>query len=330
MADPPRVTVCIPTYDRTRWLARAIESVLAQTFTEFRLEIHDDATPGPGVREVVAQFDDPRIVLIEHERNAGIVGNFTRSLLAADSDYVLQLGDDDEARPELLETTVAALDRHSTAGMVHARIDLIGPDGELLDADVDWNGPRGHPPVEPGREFIRRAMGERGRVCTSTALIRRSAVPEGGFLQEDFPPFDFAFWMRMAMTWDIAFVGRTLCRYRLHPESHSAGVSEYRGASYVPGFATLQEIQRARRRQIARTADPSERRTLSRLARRGFRRELLDVIRDATLPERSRGATLGGLAAAVRAEPSLLADGAAWRTLAASLAGRRLAGRARR
>jgi glycosyltransferase involved in cell wall biosynthesis len=330
MAEPPRVTVCIPTYDRTRWLARAIESVLAQTLTAFRLEIHDDATPGEDVRQVVARFDDPRIVLIEHERNAGIVGNFTRSLLAADTDYVVQLGDDDEARPELLAATVRALDRHPSAGMAHARFDLIGPEGELLEADAAWIGPRGHPPLEPGREFIRRSMGERGRVCASTALIRRSAVPEGGFLEEDFPPFDFACWMRLAMAWDIAFVDQTLCRYRVHTQSHSAGVSEYRGAAYAPGIETLRGIQGARRRQIARTDDAGERRVLTRLARRGFRRELIDVVRDATLPERARGATLKGLAAALRAEPSLFADVAAWRTLAASLAGRRLAGRARR
>lgn len=330
MSEEPRVTVCIPTYDRTRWLARAIDSVLAQTFTAFRLEIHDDATPGPGVRDVVTGYDDPRVVLIEHEQNAGIVGNFTRSLLAADTDYVIQLGDDDEARPELLAATVAALDRHASAGMVHARIDLIGPEGELLGADVDWNGPRGHAPVEPGREFIRRAMGERGRVCTSTALIRRSAVPEAGFLQEDFPPFDFAFWMRMAVNWDIAFLERTLCSYRVHPESHSAGVSEYRRASYVPGFETLRSIHGVRRRQIARTTDPSERRVLSRLARRGSRRELVEAVREATLPERSRRATVSGLAAAMRAEPTVLIEGAAWRTLAASIAGPRMVGRVRR
>ena len=305
--------------------------MLAQTFTAFRLEIHDDATPGPGVRDVVAGFDDPRIVLIEHERNAGIVGNFTRSLLAADTDYVIQLGDDDEARPELLAATVAALDRHQGAGMAHARFDLIGPEGELLE--------RRHC-LDRARAAIRRSSpaasssaarwASAGASARRPTLIRRSAVPEGGFLQEDFPPFDFACWMRIAMDWDIAFVDQTLCRYRVHTQSHSAGVSEYRGASYVPGIETLRGIQGARRRQIARTADPSERRVLKRLARQGFRRELLEAVRDATLPERSRGATLSGLAAAVRAEPSLLAHGAAWRTLAASLAGRRLVGRARR
>jgi glycosyltransferase involved in cell wall biosynthesis len=325
-----RVTVCIPTYDRTRWLGNAIESVIAQTFTDFRLEIHDDATPGTAVRDVVAGFDDPRVVLVEHDRNVGIVGNFTRSLLRAETEYVIQIGDDDEARPELLEATVEALDRHPGAGMVHARFDLIGPDGELLEADAAWIGRRGHPPLEPGREFIRRAMTERGRVNASTTLIRRAAVPPGGFLQEDFPPFDFACWMRLAMNWDVAFVDRTLCRYRMHTQSHSAGVAEYRGAEYAAGIDTLRGIQAARRRQIARTRDPAERRRLERLARQGFRAELIGAVRDATLPARDRGATVRALAAALRAEPSLAGDSAAWKTLAASLAGPRVVDRVRR
>ena len=97
------------------------------------------------------------------------------------------------------------------------------------------------------------------------------------------------------MDWDIAFVDQTLCRYRVHTQSHSAGVSEYHGAGYVPGIETLRGIQGARRRRIARTADESERRVLKRLARQGYRRELLEAVRNATLPERSRSATLSGL-----------------------------------
>ena len=41
-------------------------------------------------------------------------------------------------------------------------------------------------------------------------------MPEGGFLQADCPPFDFAFWLRMAEHWDVAFVAEVLCRYRIH------------------------------------------------------------------------------------------------------------------
>src|SRR4051794_21714875 len=94
-----RVTVCIPTYQRTRWMAETIESALGQTFTDLVVEVHDDATPGDAVVNVVAGFDDPRLTLIRHTENRGIIGNFTRSLLGAETEYVIQLGDDDVAMP---------------------------------------------------------------------------------------------------------------------------------------------------------------------------------------------------------------------------------------
>jgi glycosyltransferase involved in cell wall biosynthesis len=248
MSAAPRVTVAIPTYNRPQWLAGAIDSVLAQTFEDFVLEIHDDATPGPGVRDVVAGYDDPRVRLVEHEQNVGIVGNFARSLLAASGEYVLQLGDDDEMHPELLAATVEALDRFPSAGVAHTRFDLIDTDGTVTQRDVDWTGNGGNPPLERGSDFRRASMRFNTRICTSTALIRRSAVPPGGFLQEDFPPFDLACWLRMAPYWDFAFVPRTLCRYRIHPGSWSAGVSGFEGTSYVHDTAMHDAVYDVKRR----------------------------------------------------------------------------------
>ena len=68
------------------------------------------------------------------DANAGIVGNFTRSLLGASSEFVIQLGDDDIAAPSLVERTVAALDAHPRAGVAHSRFALIDADGGVLMA----------------------------------------------------------------------------------------------------------------------------------------------------------------------------------------------------
>lgn len=319
----PRVTVCIPTYDRPRWLAPAIESVLAQTYDDLVLEIHDDATPGPAVREVAARYaHDRRVRLVEHERNAGIVGNFTRSLLAARTEYVLQLGDDDELHPDLLARTVEALDRHPTAALAHTRFDLVGDDGEVLHRDIDWTG-AGAPELEPGAEFIRASMLYGCRVCSSTALIRRSAVPPGGFLQQDFPPFDFACWLRMAVEHDFAFVPESLCRYRIHDLSHSSAVSDIAGGGYVQQLETVRAVH------IVKLRAAQGDRELMRLARRGHARDLLARIRTETVAERRLRPTVRALAAGVRIEPVLARDRQAWMLLAGSVAGRRLAAKLR-
>jgi glycosyltransferase involved in cell wall biosynthesis len=321
------VTVCIPTYDRPRWLGRAIESVLAQRYGELRLEIHDDATPGPGVRDVVAAYDDPRVHLIEHRENAGIVGNFSRSLLAATTEYVLQLGDDDELHPDLIGATVDALDRHPSAGIAHTRFDLIGANGEVVHGDVDWTVDGGRPPLESGEDFRRASMLYGCRVCSSTALLRRSAVPADAFRPQDFPPFDFACWLRMAERWDVAFIPRALCRYRLHAESHSSGVADLRGDAYVQRLQTLQAVHAVKLRHIAAAGGSPE---LTRLARKGRARDLLWRVRHQTVPERPFFRTARELARATRIEPALARELEAWLLLAGSVVGSRAVVRIKR
>jgi glycosyltransferase involved in cell wall biosynthesis len=326
-----RVTVCIPTYKRTRWLAGTIASALAQTYTDIVVEVHDDATPGDAVADVVARFDDPRLVLIRQERNAGIVGNFTRSLLGADSEYVLQLGDDDIAHPGLVEKTVAALDAHASAGFAHARFALLDADGATLVAEEDWLGTPS-PPLETGAAFVEKSMLHGCRVCSSTALIRRAAVPEGGFRPEDYPPFDFAFWLRMAERWDVAWVGEVLCSYRVHAHSFSSRLSDVTDRGYRQAEKTLREVHEVKRRHAA-TLEKGPRRTrLERLADRALHRDLVFRVRERTLPERPFGPTLRGLVDIARREPGLLREPTAWALLAGSVVGpravERLKGRA--
>ena len=315
-----RVTVCIPTYKRTQWLSGTIESALGQTFTDLVVEVHDDATPGDAVADVVARFDDPRLRLIRHKDNAGIVGNFTRSLLGADSEYVIQLGDDDVAAPRLVEATVAALDAFPSAGVAHSRFALIDADGEVLMAEQDWLVTPS-PALEPGAAFVERSMTAGCRVCSSTALIRKSAVPEGAFRVQDAPPFDFAFWLRMAERWDVAFLAEVLCRYRIHGQSFTSGLSDVTDTGYLQAEKTLREVHAVKRRHAATLAPGPRRTSLERLADRALRQDIISRVRERTLPDRPFGETFRGLGRAARREPALLREPHAWKLLAGSIVG---------
>jgi glycosyltransferase involved in cell wall biosynthesis len=312
----PRVTVCIPTYARTDWLPQAIGSVLGQTFRDFVLLIGDDATPGDAVRPVVEAYDDPRIRFVRFEENAGIVGNFNRLLGLSETEYVLQIGDDDVLESELLEATVDALDRNPRAGLAHTRFDLIDGEGRVVEHAIDWTGGL-EEGVEPGATFLRESMKQSwSRVCASSALLRRAAVPAWGFRQEDFPPFDFGCWLEMARSSDFAFVARSLCRYRLHEHSFTA--------AHLQGLDNVRDMRRVKLAFLERNYPPGrERRALERLAQRSLQHELVVRVRLATLPERRLGPTLRGLARFARAEPGLLGEPAAWALLGGSIVGQR-------
>ena len=64
----PKVTVCLPTYNRAHYLREAIESVLSQTFQDFELLICDNASTDE-TSEVVKSFRDARIRYVRHSRN---------------------------------------------------------------------------------------------------------------------------------------------------------------------------------------------------------------------------------------------------------------------
>ncbi len=323
-----RVTVCIPTYNRAQWLGATIASALGQTFSDLVVEVHDDATPGDSIERVVAGFDDPRLRYVRWEANAGIVGNFTRSLLGASSEFVIQLGDDDIAEPTLVARTVSALEAFPRAGVAHSRFSLIDDDGGVLMASQDWLGTPS-PALEPGAVFVERSMAHGCRVCSSTALIRRSAVPEGGFLQEDAPPFDFAFWMRMAERWDVAFVDEVLCQYRIHGQSFTSGLSDVTGTGYLQVEKTLREVHAVKRRHAASVEAP-RRAALERAADRALRQDIISRVRERTLPDRPFVATVRGLGDAARREPGILLQPHAWKLLAGSVVGPRTVRRLQR
>src|SRR2546423_1034940 len=71
------LTIAIPFYKGQAYLRLAIESVLRQSSSDWRLIVCDDG-PEPGTAEVVAAFADPRIRYLKNERNLGMAGNWNR------------------------------------------------------------------------------------------------------------------------------------------------------------------------------------------------------------------------------------------------------------
>ena len=89
--------------------------VLEQTFGDLRLVVSDNASTDE-TPDVVASFDDPRLEYVRQPENLGLLGNHNWFLERVDTDYALILPDDDLVYPDLLERTVAELDRRRERG----------------------------------------------------------------------------------------------------------------------------------------------------------------------------------------------------------------------
>ncbi len=104
----PLVSVIIPAYNRRDSIGRAIDSVLAQTLTDFELIVVDDASTDDTVA-VVAAYTDPRMRLIRRDANGRAAAARNTGIRAATGRYVAFLDSDDSWTPDKLEIQLAAL-----------------------------------------------------------------------------------------------------------------------------------------------------------------------------------------------------------------------------
>ena len=128
----PRVSVALPVHNCERYVAEAIESILAQTFTDFEFLIVDDGSTD-GTLPILNRFAarDSRIRVISRP-NTGIVGALNEILGLARADLVARMDADDVALPVRFERQVRYLDEHPECVMVGSRVTIIDPDGDAL------------------------------------------------------------------------------------------------------------------------------------------------------------------------------------------------------
>lgn len=317
-----RVTVFIPTYDRARWLGGAIESVLAQSYRDFRLVVSDNASTD-ATQQTVAGFGDPRLSYVRLEQHVDLNRHFNLCFDRAETDYLFVLPDDDRMEPDLLERAVVVLDGNPRVGMVHGQANVVDSDGALIAGGHGMTGLDADG-IESGADFIRATMDMSYRVHASTALIRTGAMAGIRLDERDYPVTDLGLWMRMALSWDIAYLARPLATYRIHAGAYSAGAADVTAGGYSETADRVVKSLEAKLRFIEEHGDGLERRrALARRAKRRFRHELLAGAGRATVPERRLTTTARALSDCARRDARVVLEPAAWRLLAGSVIGRR-------
>ncbi|WP_088243671.1 glycosyltransferase family 2 protein [Calothrix rhizosoleniae] len=121
----PKVSICIPTYNRVNLLCCAIESVLNQTYTDFELIICDDGSKDD-TPKVISRYTDKRIRYIRHPQNIGKSNNMRSGFEASTGDYFLKFDDDDRLTPDFLVQTISILDHNFN-------VDFVGTDHWIID-----------------------------------------------------------------------------------------------------------------------------------------------------------------------------------------------------
>jgi hypothetical protein len=314
------VTVGIPTFNRAGMLAGAIESVLSQTFTSFRLVISDnassDATP-----ELVRSFRDERIEYVRSDRNIGALANLNRLIDLADTEFLVLLPDDDLLYPGHLQASVGLLRRSAALGLTHTGFDLIDANSRLLGS-ISPLTTRASTMIEPRHRALERLMVSTWPACSASVMYRTRAIVEADGLREQDGPFgDLQLWMRIALNWDFGYVAKTLAGFRAHAASASSRIGAQQGVS-ADGNELVLALARTRfeRRMTFLQEAPMERETMTSL-RALAALQLLVEQASLGLPRREVASRLAGLVADY---PRIAFRSALWRLILAELGARRV------
>lgn len=215
LAGAQHISVLMPVYNGERYLAVAIESILAQTHTRFEFVIVDDgstdATP-----EILASYAarDPRIRVYRHP-NCDQPRTLNRGLALARHDWVAILDHDDISLPLRLERQLEALARHPEARVIGCYAIEINAAGRELRL-------RNSGPTTVAAFRALHSAGLRVPLVHPSVLMHRPTILElGGYDPAFGSSADTELWTRVADRHPIIVVPEPLVYYRIHGQSMS-------------------------------------------------------------------------------------------------------------
>jgi glycosyltransferase involved in cell wall biosynthesis len=201
----PAVSVVLPVYNCPHYVGEAIESIIAQTYTDYELIIIDDGSTDQTPR-VLRRYEDPRIRRIRQD-NRGLAASLNRGIDLAKGRYIARQDQDDRSYPERLAKQVAYLDTCPRCALVGTWADIWrenastgrqhrhAADNATLQYELLLNNPFVH----------------------SSVMIRKTALSRvGGYCTDSRrqPPEDFELWSRLAREHEVANIPEVLHLYR--------------------------------------------------------------------------------------------------------------------
>lgn len=227
--NDPLVSVLLPVYNADKFLAEAIQSVLAQTYQYFELIIIDDGSSDLSW-EIGSQFAqiDSRIRLFQHADNQGLVATLNHGLDIAEGKYIARMDADDICLPTRFEKQVEYLQAHPEIGVLGCDIHYMDENGILTllpdnsfhgDLEIRWNlffiNPFNHP----------------------TVMMRKSIIDRHSLRYDPHALHieDYEYWGRFLKFSKGENLDEVLLHYRLHDESISSfqGLEQARRAVQI-------------------------------------------------------------------------------------------------
>lgn len=206
-------SIVMPVYNGEKHLATAVDSLLAQTYTDFKLIAVDDCSTDASVT-ILLSYRDERVLVVENPRHRGISATLNQGLALADGELLFRMDADDISLPQRLQRQIDFMRENPQVTVCGADTDLIDGDGNII----------GHRDTKKGDQRIKIALflGETS-LAHPTVAIRSSALKAHQIQYSEHCPYaeDYELWCRCSTFSTYENIPETLLQYRHHDGSVS-------------------------------------------------------------------------------------------------------------
>jgi len=178
-------------YNGEKYLCEAIDSILNQTFKNFEFLIINDGSTD-GTAEILQSYHDPRIKIINNEKNMGLAKSLNKGLKIAKGKYIARMDADDISLQERLEKQLAIIEKNKNVGMVASWIHIIDENNNYVR---DWHADR----EDNSPEEIYYTLFFKNCIAHSSVLFNKELILKIGGYDESFKKSqDYELWIRLS------------------------------------------------------------------------------------------------------------------------------------
>ena len=209
--NQPLISVVMSCYNRQKYVATAIESILNQTYANFEFIILDNYSTD-NTYEIVKEYakKDKRIIALQNEKNKGFVYSHNKLFSLAKGKYIALMHDDDISLPKRLEKQVAYMEKNEDITLLGTLIESFPVKGN------DWV-------VSADAELMSLLLHFHNPIAQSTNMIRAEFIKNNNikFLEDYYYVVDYKFYMQiLECGGKITNLDEVLLLYRFDNDSY--------------------------------------------------------------------------------------------------------------
>lgn len=217
----PKVTIMIPTFNQAAYIGEAIDSALAQTYSNLEIIVGDDASTD-ATPEILAKITDSRLKYVQNINNIGRTANY-RNLLCnhASGDYVVNLdGDDYYTDPEFVMRAINLIDNEQNIVMVAAKASWKVLNREFV-SDVPGVA------ETSGLQIVKNLPDKKYYLKHMATLYARTTAIDIGFYNSVSNSSDWESLYRLSLRGKVKYLNRNVGVWRIHDRNES-GTRDYK------------------------------------------------------------------------------------------------------